>query len=161
MATLSKITPCLWFDTQGEEAAEFYTGIFENSRILQVSHYGSAGPRPEGMVLMVRFELDGQEFSALNGGPEFTFDEAISFQVSCDTQEEIDRFWTKLSDGGEEGPCGWLKDKFGVSWQIVPAMLMNEVLADPDAQKRDRVMKAVLSMGKLDLAELQRAADDA
>ncbi|MEA2685549.1 MAG: hypothetical protein QOE93_744 [Actinomycetota bacterium] len=160
MATLSKITPCLWFDEQSEEAATFYTGIFDNSRILQVSHYTAVGPRPDGMVLMVIFELDGQEFTALNGGPEFTFDEAISFQVNCDSQEEIDRFWTALSEGGEEGPCGWLKDKFGVSWQIVPA-LMNDVLGDPDAQKRDRVMKAVLSMGKLDLAELQRAADDA
>ena len=161
MATLRKITPCLWFDTRGEEAANFYVGIFENSRILQVSHYGSAGPRPEGMVMMVNFELDGQEFTALNGGPEFTFDEAISFQVDCRTQEEIDMFWAKLSDGGEEGPCGWLKDKFGVSWQIVPTTLMAETLADPDAGKRDRVMKAVLGMGKLDLAELQRAADQA
>jgi predicted 3-demethylubiquinone-9 3-methyltransferase (glyoxalase superfamily) len=161
MATLRKITPCLWFDTQGEEAAKFYTSIFENSRILQVSHYGSAGPRPEGMVMMVSFELDGQEFLALNGGPEFTFDEAISFQVSCETQEEIDRFWAKLSDGGEEGPCGWLKDKFGVSWQIVPTTMMNEALSDPDVEKTQRVMKAMLQMGKLDIAELQRAADQA
>jgi len=159
MATLTKITPCLWFDEQGEEAANFYTGIFENSRILHVSRYGSAGPRPEGMVMMVSFELDGQEFLALNGGPEFTFDEAVSFQVNCDTQEEIDRFWTALSDGGEEGPCGWLKDKFGLSWQIVPATLMMETLRDPDTEKVQRVMKAVLGMGKLDIAELRRAAD--
>ena len=159
MATLAKITPCLWFDTQSEEAANFYTSVFDNSRILQVSHYGSAGPRPEGMVLMVSFELKGQEFVALNGGPEFTFDEAISFQVNCETQEEIDRFWTALSDGGEEGPCGWLKDKFGVSWQISPTTLMNEMLRDPDVEKGQRVVKAMLTMGKLDIAELQRAAD--
>ncbi len=158
MATLTKITPCLWFDTEGEEAAKFYTGIFENSRILQVSHYGSAGPRPEGMVMTVDFELDGQEFVALNGGPEFTFDEAISFQVNCESQEEIDRFWSKLSEGGKEGPCGWLKDQFGVSWQIVPT-LMNDMLKDPDTEKTQRVMKAMLGMGKLDIAELQRAAD--
>ncbi len=161
MATLTRITPCLWFDDQGEEAAEYYTGIFENSRIVQVSHYGSAGPRPEGMVMMVDFELDGQPFLALNGGPEFTFDEAISFQVNCESQDEIDRFWDALSDGGEEGPCGWLKDRFGVSWQIVPTMLMNEVLRDSDTEKVQRVMAAVLTMGKLDIAELQRAADAA
>jgi len=161
MATVRKITPCLWFDTEGEEAANYYTSIFESSRIVQVSHYGSAGPRPEGMVMMVIFELDGQEFIALNGGPEFTFDEAISFQVNCETQEEIDRFWAKLSEGGSEGPCGWLKDKFGVSWQIVPTTLMAEALRDPDVERTQRVMKAVLGMGKLDIAELQRAADDA
>jgi predicted 3-demethylubiquinone-9 3-methyltransferase (glyoxalase superfamily) len=160
MPTLTKITPCLWFDTQGEEAATFYTNIFENSRILQVIHYGSAGPRPEGMVMMVTFELDGQEFIALNGGPEFTFDEAISFQVNCETQEEIDEFWAKLSDGGEEGPCGWLKDKFGVSWQIVPSLLMAEVARDPDVEKAQRALKAVLGMGKIDIAEVQRAIDE-
>ena len=160
MATLTKITPCLWFDTEGEEAATFYTSVFENSRILHVSHYGSAGPRPEGMVLMVNFELDGQEFIALNGGPEFTFDEAISFQVNCESQEEIDEFWAKLSEGGSEVPCGWLKDKFGVSWQIVPT-LIDDVLRDPDVEKAQRVMKAVLGMGKIDIAELHRAADQA
>jgi len=158
MPTLTKITPCLWFDTQGEEAANFYTGIFENSRILQVSRYGSAGPRPEGMVMVVNFELDGQEFMALNGGPEFTFDEAISFQVNCESQDEVDEFWAKLSDGGEEGPCGWLKDKFGVSWQIVPTVL-DELVADPDPERAQRAMKAMLGMKKLDVAELQRAAD--
>ena len=147
MATLTKITPCLWFDTEGEEAATFYTSVFQNSRILHVSHYGSAGPRPEGMVLMVNFELDGQEFIALNGGPEFTFDEAISFQVNCESQEEIDEFWAKLSEGGSEGPCGWLKDKFGVSWQIVPT-LIDDVLRDPDVEKAQRAMKAVLDMGR-------------
>ena len=161
MATLNKITPCLWFDTKAEEAAELYTSIFENSRITQVTHYGSAGPRPAGMVLMVNFELEGQEFIALNGGPEFTFDEAISFQVNCESQQEVDRFWAALSDGGHEGPCGWLKDKFGVSWQIVPRLLMDEMLNDPDAEKVQRVMRAVLSMGKLDCAELRRAADAA
>jgi predicted 3-demethylubiquinone-9 3-methyltransferase (glyoxalase superfamily) len=158
MATLTKITPCLWFDTEGEEAASFYTNIFDNSRILHVSHYTSAGPRPEGTVLMVNFELDGQEFIALNGGPQFIFDEAISFQVNCESQEEIDSFWAKLSEGGSEGPCGWLKDKFGVSWQIVPTV-MDEVLRDPDAGKAERAMKAVLGMGKIDIAEVQRAVD--
>src|SRR2546423_704426 len=159
MATLNKITPCLWFDTEAEEAAALYTSIFENSRITQVTHYGSAGPRPAGMVMMVTFELEGQEFIALNGGPQFTFDEAISFQVNCDSQAEIDDFWAKLSDGGSEGPCGWLKDKFGVSWQIVPR-LIDEVLADPDVEKAQRAMKAVLSMGKIDIAEVQRAMDE-
>src|SRR5437588_6914859 len=139
MATLTKITPCLWFDTQGEEAATFYTSIFKNSRILHVSHYGSAGPRPEGMVMMVSFELDGQEFIALNGGPEFTFDEAISFQVNCESQEEVDQFWAKLSEGGQEGPCGWLKDKFGLSWQVIPAVL-DELIRDPDPERSQRAM---------------------
>jgi predicted 3-demethylubiquinone-9 3-methyltransferase (glyoxalase superfamily) len=160
MATLTKITPCLWFDTQGEDAATFYTGIFENSKILQVSHYGSAGPRPEGMVMTVRFSLDGQEFIALNGGPEFTFDEAISFQVNCETQDEVDHFWTALSEGGEEGPCGWVKDKFGVSWQVVPTIL-DELVTDPDTEKAQRAMSAMLGMKKLDAAELQRAFDNA
>jgi predicted 3-demethylubiquinone-9 3-methyltransferase (glyoxalase superfamily) len=160
MATLTKITACLWFDTEAEIAAKVYTGIFKNSRILQVSHYGSAGPRPEGMVMTVSFELDGQPFVALNGGPEFTFDEAISFQVNCESQAEIDELWAKLSDGGEEGPCGWLKDRFGVSWQIVPTALMEEVLADPDPEKAQRALKAVLNMGKLDIAEIQRAIDE-
>src|SRR3954454_3260665 len=111
MATVAKISPCLWFDTQAEEAAQLYTSVFENSKVLRVTHYGSAGPRPAGMVMTVVFELDGQEMTALNGGPEFTFDEAISFQINCESQEEIDHFWTKLSEGGEEGPCGWLKDR--------------------------------------------------
>ena len=157
MATLKKITPCLWFDSDGEEAATFYTGIFENSRIVHVSRYGFAGPRPEGMVMTVNFELDGQEFVALNGGPEFTFDEAISFQVNCESQEEVDRFWSKLSAGGEEGPCGWLKDKFGVSWQIVPTLL-DELIRDPDTERSQRAMKAMLAMKKIDIAELERAA---
>ncbi|MDQ3896197.1 MAG: VOC family protein [Actinomycetota bacterium] len=155
MARPTRITPCLWFDTQAEEAATYYTGIFEDSRILGVTRFGSAGPRPEGMVMTVDFELDGQGFVALNGGPEFTFDEAISFQVHCESQEEVDRYWAALSEGGEEGPCGWLKDRYGVSWQIVPTVLP-ELLHDADTSQA--VMKALLGMKKLDVAELQRAA---
>jgi predicted 3-demethylubiquinone-9 3-methyltransferase (glyoxalase superfamily) len=154
---MPKITPCLWFDTEGEEAAKLYTSVFPNSRIVEVSRYGSAGPRPEGMVMTVSFELDGQAFLALNGGPEFTFDEAISFQIDCETQDEVDAYWSKLSEGGEEGPCGWLKDRFGVSWQVVPKILP-ELLTDPDREKAQRVMAAMLQMKKLDLAELERAA---
>jgi predicted 3-demethylubiquinone-9 3-methyltransferase (glyoxalase superfamily) len=155
--TMNEITPCLWFDTEGEEAAKLYTSVFPNSKILDISRYGSAGPREEGMVMTVSFELGGQEFLALNGGPEFTFNEAISFQVSCKDQDEVDTFWSKLSEGGEEGPCGWLKDKFGVSWQIVPTVLP-ELLADPDREKSQRVMAAMLKMKKIDIAELERAA---
>jgi predicted 3-demethylubiquinone-9 3-methyltransferase (glyoxalase superfamily) len=157
---MHEITPCLWFDTEGEEAATFYTSVFPNSRILEVARYGSAGPRPEGMVMTVSFELDGQKFLALNGGPEFTFSEAISFQVSCRTQDEVDTFWSKLSDGGEEGPCGWVKDRFGLSWQIVPAALP-ELLSDPDPEKSQRVMAAMLKMRKLEIGELERAAAEA
>jgi len=159
MNTLTRITPCLWFDTQAEDAATFYIGIFDNSRIVQVSHYSAAGPRPEGMVMLVELELDGQPLTALNGGPEFTFDEAISFQVNCESQEEVDRYWAALGEGGQEGPCGWLKDKFGVSWQINPSAFMSEVLRDPDTGKAERAMKAVLGMGKIDIAEIQRAVD--
>jgi len=158
MTTLTRITPCLWFDTEGEEAAKFYVTVFENSRILEISHFGPAGPRPEGMVMVVNFELEGQPFMALNGGPEFTFNEAISFQVSCETQDEVDAFWAKLTDGGEEGPCGWLKDRYGVSWQIVPTIL-DRLIADPDPGRSERAMKAMLGMGKLDMAELKSAAD--
>ena len=154
---MKKVTPCLWFDTQGEEAAKFYTSIFPNSRITQVSHYGEAGPRAAGEVLTVEFELDGQPFTALNGGPEFTFSEAVSFQVSCDDQVEVDRYWDALGEGGEHGPCGWLKDKYGLSWQIVPKRLV-ELLDDPDREKSNRVMAAMLKMGKLEVAELERAA---
>jgi predicted 3-demethylubiquinone-9 3-methyltransferase (glyoxalase superfamily) len=154
---MPKITPCLWFDTEGEEAAKLYTSVFPNSRIVEVARYGSAGPRPEGMVMTVSFELDGQAFLALNGGPEFTFDEAISFQIDCETQDEVDAYWSKLSEGGEEGPCGWLKDRFGVSWQVVPKILP-ELLTDPDREKAQRVMAAMLQMKKLDIAELERAA---
>lgn len=157
---IEKIAPCLWFDTEGEEAAEFYTSVFPNSRIVDVAHYGEAGPREEGMVMAVSFELDGVKFVALNGGPEFTFDEAISFQVSCETQEEVDAFWIKLGEGGEEGPCGWLKDKFGVSWQVFPTRLI-ELLGDPDREKSQRVMQAMLSMRKIELDALERAAAEA
>ena len=154
---MQKITPCLWFDTEGEDAARFYTSMFPNSKIRHVARYGSAGPRPEGTVMTVSFELDGQEFVALNGGPDFTFNEAISFQVDCKDQEEVDRFWSKLSEGGEEGPCGWLKDRFGVSWQIVPTVLP-ELLSDPDREKSQRVMQAMLNMKKIEIDELEQAA---
>ena len=154
------LTPCLWFDTEVDEAAEFYTSVFPNSRIRDVARYGSAGPRPEGTVMTVDFELDGQAFVALNGGPDFTFNEAISFQVSCEGQEEVDAFWSKLSEGGEEDPCGWLKDRYGVSWQIIPTALP-ELLSDPDREKSQRVMAAMLTMGKIEIDELERAAAQA
>ncbi len=154
---MPRITPCLWFDTQAEEAAKFYTSIFEDSRILEVTHFGEAGPRPAGMVMTASFELDGQEFVALNGSPEFTFDEAISFQVSCRTQDEVDEYWARLSDGGEEGPCGWLKDRFGLSWQIVPTRLV-ELVADPDPARSQGAMRAMLQMKKIDIAALEEAA---
>lgn len=151
------ITPCLWFDTQGEDAARFYTAIFPNSRITDVARYGPAGPRPEGEVMTAAFDLDGQPFVALNGGPEFTFNEAISFQVSCKDQDEVDRYWDALTEGGEEGPCGWLKDKFGVSWQIVPEALPR-LLGDPDPERAQRAMAAMLQMKKIDVSELEAAA---
>jgi predicted 3-demethylubiquinone-9 3-methyltransferase (glyoxalase superfamily) len=154
---MREITPCLWFDTDGEDAAKFYTSIFPNSKITDVARYGSAGPRPEGTVMTVSFELDGQKFVALNGGPNFTFNEAVSFQVLCESQEEVDTYWSKLSEGGEEGPCGWLKDRFGLSWQIVPTRLP-ELLEDPDREKSQRVMAAMLEMGKIDVEALERAA---
>ncbi len=157
---MPEITPCLWFDTEGEEAALLYTSVFPNSRIVDISRYGSAGPRPEGTVMTVSFELDGHKFVALNGGPDFTFSEAISFQVSCKTQEEVDAFWSKLSEGGEEGPCGWLKDRFGVSWQIVPTVLP-KLLADPDPETSQRVMQAMLKMKKIEIDALERAAAQA
>ncbi len=154
---MSGITPCLWFDTEGEEAANFYTSVFPNSKILNVSRYGEAGPRPAGTVMTVEFEIDGLTFVALNGGPDFTFNEAISFQVSCKDQDEVDKFWSELSEGGEEGPCGWLKDRFGVSWQIVPTALPR-LLGDPDREKSQRVMAAMLEMRKIEIDELERAA---
>ena len=154
---MSGITPCLWFDTKAEEAARFYVSVFPGSRIVDVAHYGTAGPRPEGMVMTVTFDLGGQRFVALNGGPEFTFSEAVSFQVDCASQEEVDTYWATLSEGGEEGPCGWLKDRYGLSWQIVPRRL-SELLADPDREKAQRVMAAMLQMGKIDIAGLERAA---
>jgi predicted 3-demethylubiquinone-9 3-methyltransferase (glyoxalase superfamily) len=157
---MNPITPCLWFDTEGEEAASFYTSVFPNSRVVDVTRYGAAGPGPEGTAMTVSFELGGQKFVALNGGPEFTFNEAISFQVSCNNQEEVDTFWSRLSDGGEEGPCGWLKDKFGVSWQIVPTALPR-LLSDPDPEKSQRVMQAMLKMKKIEIDALERAAAQA
>jgi predicted 3-demethylubiquinone-9 3-methyltransferase (glyoxalase superfamily) len=157
---MDQITPCLWFDTEGEEAASFYTSIFPNSRVVDVAHYGEAGPRPAGTVMTVSFELNGQKFVALNGGPEFTFSEAISFQVPCEDQAEVDMFWSKLTEGGEESQCGWLKDKFGLSWQIFPKALP-ELLGDPDREKSQRVMAAMLKMKKIDLDALERAAAEA
>jgi predicted 3-demethylubiquinone-9 3-methyltransferase (glyoxalase superfamily) len=157
---MNELTPCLWFDTEGEDATNFYTSVFPNSKILDVARYGEAGPRPEGTVMTVSFELNGQKFVALNGGPQFTFSEAVSFQVSCETQEEVDSFWSKLSEGGEEGPCGWLKDKFGLSWQIVPTRLP-ELLSDPDPEKAQRVMAAMLKMRKIEVGELEEAAAQA
>jgi len=156
---MDAITPCLWFDTEAEEAAQFYTSVFPNSRIVHVSHYGSAGPRPAGMVMEVEFELNGRSFLALNGGPDFTFSEAISLQADCKDQDEVDRLWVTLSEGGEEGPCGWLKDRYGLSWQIVPSV-MYELIADPDPERAQRASAAMLQMGKLDIAERERAADD-
>ena len=154
---ISRISPCLWFDTQAEQAAEFYTSLFEDSRVVEISRYGDAGPRPAGTAMTVVFELEGLRFTALNGGPEFTFNEAVSFQISCEGQDEVDRLWDALSEGGEEGPCGWLKDRFGLSWQIIPTALP-QLLSQPDPEKAQRVMQAMLAMKKLDIGELERAA---
>ena len=154
---MQKIIPSLWFDTEAEEAARFYASVFPNSKVGEVTHYGSAGPRPEGLVMTVSFDLDGHEFVALNGGPDFTFNEAISLEVTCDDQEEVDRYWNALTEGGEPGPCGWLKDRFGLSWQIVPKVL-NELLTDPDRENAQRVMAAMLTMQKIEVDELERAA---
>jgi predicted 3-demethylubiquinone-9 3-methyltransferase (glyoxalase superfamily) len=159
MIIMKKITPCLWFDTQGEEAANFYTSVFKNSRITDISRYGAAGPRPAGTVMTVAFELDGQSFVALNGGPDFTFNEAVSFQINCADQDEVDHYWTQLTEGGEPGPCGWLKDKFGVSWQVVPTAL-SELLNDPDPGRSQRAMNAMLQMSKIDIAAIRKAADE-
>lgn len=155
---MRRIVPNLWFDTEAEEAATFYTSVFKNSRITNVAHYGEAGPREAGMVMTVSFELDGQPFTAINGGPEFPFTEAVSLEIICESQVEVDEYWARLSDGGEEGPCGWLKDRYGLSWQVVPEG-MYELLDDPDSARTERAMAAMLQMGKLDLAALQRAAD--
>jgi predicted 3-demethylubiquinone-9 3-methyltransferase (glyoxalase superfamily) len=154
---MPKITPFLWFDDQAEEAAQLYTSIFDNSKILNVTQYGEPGPGRPGSAMTVEFELEGQKFIGLNGGPNYSFTEAVSFQVSCETQEEVDHFWSQLSEGGEEGPCGWLKDRFGLSWQIVPTALPR-LLTDPDREKADRAMQAMLQMKKIDIAELERAA---
>ncbi len=157
---MPRITPFLWFDTQAEEAAKFYVSIFKNSKILTITRYGEAGPGPKGSVMTMRFQLDGQEFIALNGGPHFKFTEAISFSVDCKTQAEVDEFWEKLSAGGQEGPCGWLKDKYGLSWQVVPATL-GEMLHDPDPQKAKRVMQTMLQMKKIDIQGLRQAYEQA
>ena len=153
---MQKITPFLWFDTNAEEAVNFYTSIFKDSKIVSVSRYGEAGPGQSGAVMTATFTLQGQEFMALNGGPHFKFTEAISFFVNCETQEEVDELWEKLSEGGEESQCGWLKDKFGVSWQIVPTAL-GELLGDEDTEKSKRVMEAMLQMHKIDVEKLKQA----
>ena len=152
------ITPNLWFDTKSKDAAEFYVSVFPNSQITNVSYYGDAGPRPAGSVLTVDFVLDGERFTAINGGPPFTFDEAVSFLVNCADQDEVDYYWSKLTEGGEEGQCGWLKDKFGLSWQVVPSE-MEKLLTDPDAGRAERAMGAMLAMKKIDLAAVKAAAD--
>jgi len=153
-----KISPNLWFDTEAEQAAAFYVSVFKNSRIVNVTHYTEAGPRPADLVMVVEFELDGQRFVGINGGPEFTFSEAVSLEIACEDQEEIDYFWERLSEGGQEGPCGWLKDRYGVSWQVVPAG-MDDLFADVDPGRAARAMRAMFGMRKLDIAELRRAAD--
>ncbi len=156
---MQKITPFLWFDTNAEEAAEFYVSIFKNSRILNVSRYGDAGPGPKGSVMVVNFQLAGQEFTALNGGPLFKFSEAFSLVVNCENQKELDEYWSKLtSGGGQESQCGWLKDKFGFSWQIVPTEL-GKLMSAKDPAKANRVMQALLQMKKLDIAKLRQAAE--
>jgi predicted 3-demethylubiquinone-9 3-methyltransferase (glyoxalase superfamily) len=165
MAITQKIVPCLWFDGQAEEAAKYYTGIFKNSKITSVTRYTEAGhevhKQPAGKVMVVAFELDGQPFTALNGGPEFKFSEAISFQILCDTQKDVDYYWAKLTPGGDKNAqqCGWLKDKYGLSWQVVPKVLL-EMMADRDTERAGRVMEAMLPMKKIDIAEIERAYKD-
>jgi len=155
---MQKISPFLWFDSNAEEAANFYVSIFKDSKILKIARYGEAGPGPAGSVMVVNFQIEGQDFIALNGGPLFKFTEAISFVISCQTQEEVDRYWNKLTaDGGQESQCGWLKDKYGLSWQVTPTIL-GELLADKDQKKAQRVMQAMLQMKKIDIAALKRAA---
>ncbi|WP_171171945.1 VOC family protein [Streptomyces sp. I05A-00742] len=156
---MQKITPFLWFDDQAEEAAGHYTSLFEDSRVVHVQRYGEAGPGEAGTVMTVTFELAGQQFIALNGGPQFTFNEAMSLYVDCTSQEEVDELWTKLSAGGQEGPCGWLKDRYGVSWQIIPRRL-TDLLSDPDPARADRVMQAMLGMTKIDVQTLEEAAGE-
>ena len=156
---MQKISTFLWFDDQAEEAVNFYISIFKNSNILEINRYSEVGPGPAGEVMLIKFQLEGQEFSALNGGPHFKFTEAISLVVNCESQEEIDDLWVKLCEGGEESQCGWLKDKFGLSWQIVPTAL-GELANDSDPEKSQRVMQALLQMGKLDIATLQHAYED-
>jgi predicted 3-demethylubiquinone-9 3-methyltransferase (glyoxalase superfamily) len=157
---MPRITPNLWFDTESEEAAEFYVSIFPNSEITAVSHYGEAGPREAGLVLTVEFVLDGQDYIAINGGPQFSFSEAISLLINCSDQDEVDYYWSKLGEGGEEGPCGWLKDRYGLSWQVCPTG-MAELLNNPDQARAQRAMQAMLGMKKIDIAALHAAADAA
>ena len=153
-----RITPNLWVDTEAEEAANYYVSIFDNSRIVNVARYTEAGPGEPGSVMVVEFELDGQRIVGINGGPQFKFSEAVSLQVNCETQEEVDLYWERLTDGGEEGPCGWLKDRYGLSWQVTPSG-MDNLFSDPDPQRAERAMRAMFEMKKLDIAELRRAAD--
>jgi predicted 3-demethylubiquinone-9 3-methyltransferase (glyoxalase superfamily) len=157
---MNRIVPNLWFDTEAEEAADFYVSVFDNSRIVNVTHYTEAGPREAGTVMTVEFDLDGHRFVGINGGPQFKFDEAVSFAIECEGQEEIDYFWERLADGGEEGPCGWVKDRFGLSWQVVPTG-MEELFADPDKSKAERAMRAMLQMRKIDVAALREPAEGA
>jgi predicted 3-demethylubiquinone-9 3-methyltransferase (glyoxalase superfamily) len=158
MASKQKITTFLWFDGNAEDAAKHYTSIFKNSKVLEVIRYGDAGPGPKGSVMIVRFQLEGQEFIGLNGGPQFKFTEAISLAVTCETQTEVDELWSRLSAGGEEGQCGWLKDRFGLSWQIVPAALP-ELIRDPDPARSNRVVQAMMQMKKIDIGQLRRASE--
>jgi len=153
-----RIKPNLWFDTEAEEAAAFYTSVFPNSRIVNVMHYTEAAPSRAGTVMTVEWELDGQRFVGINGGKQFKFSEAVSFEIDCETQEEVDYYWERLSDGGEEGPCGWLKDRYGLSWQVVPTGI-EELFGDPDPERAKRAMEAMFEMKKLDIAALRRAAD--
>jgi predicted 3-demethylubiquinone-9 3-methyltransferase (glyoxalase superfamily) len=155
---MQKITPFLWFDSQAEEVANFYVSIFKNSKILSISRYGEAGPGPKGTVMVVKFQLDGQEFLALNGGPQFSFTPAVSLVANCATQQEVDELWEKLSAGGKKQNCGWLTDKYGLSWQVVPT-LVGELMQDKDAEKTKRVMQAIMGMNKLEIAGLKRAYD--
>ena len=155
---MQKITPFLWFDGKAEEAMNFYVSIFKNSKVVRVSRYGDAGPGPKGTVMSATFQLEGQEFFALNGGPQFTFSPAVSFFVNCETQQEVDELWGKLSDGGEQEQCGWLRDKYGLSWQIIPSVL-GRMLQDKDPAKAQRVMQAMLQMKKIDIAKLRAAYD--
>ena len=155
---MQKITPFLWFDGKAEEAANFYVSIFKNSKIVNVTRYGEAGPGPKGTVMIVKFQLGGEEFLALNGGPQFTFSPAVSLVANCETQAEVDELWEKLSAGGEKLNCGWLTDKYGLSWQVVPT-LVGELMQDKDAEKTNRVMQAIMGMNKLEIAGLRRAYD--
>lgn len=156
---MQKITPFLWYDNNAEEAVSLYISVFKNSKITDITRYGDAGPGPKGSVMTIAFQLEGQDFIALNGGPMFKFTEAISLSVDCKTQQEVDELWEKLSAGGQPGQCGWLKDKFGLSWQIVPSALV-EMLQDPDAEKSNRVMQAMMQMRKIDVASLRRAYEN-